>query len=238
MNKIFQYECRRLMSSRFFAGLFLVVLVYGWQVLTEVTILGAAHTAPFSPWSFGDYISRMLPLLWAGTQLFLTAFLSPKARRTEALTDVLQDSCILYALVRQSAVLAGTAVLALAVFGEGLVFYGLYFHWYEWRTLLFPFFLVLMPGLVFGLGSGWFLGQLKSWLVYGWMFMPFLWRILPLPDAFGLLSGTFFSQYPLTLEKLDPEFTVPGVNLLVQAGLLAGGAVFSLQGKNRRRNQK
>ena len=70
MSIIFRYECRRLMWNRFFFGFLLILLLYGWQVLDEVTILGISHTAPFSPWSFGDYLSRQLPLLWAGT-LFL-----------------------------------------------------------------------------------------------------------------------------------------------------------------------
>ena len=72
MNKIFRYECRRLLWNKFFIGLAVVLLLYGALVLHGVTILGVAHTAPFSPWSFGDYLSRMLPLLWIGMLFFLT----------------------------------------------------------------------------------------------------------------------------------------------------------------------
>ena len=66
MGKIFRYECRRLLWNKFFIGLAVVLLLYGVFVLHAVTILGVAHTAPFSPWSFGDYLSRMMPLLWLG----------------------------------------------------------------------------------------------------------------------------------------------------------------------------
>ena len=79
MRKIFLYECKRLLWNKFFAGLVLVLLFYGWQVLRRVTILGVSHTAPFSPWSFGDFLSRMLPLLWIGALFFLTFFTSEKA---------------------------------------------------------------------------------------------------------------------------------------------------------------
>ena len=78
MRKIFLYECKRLLWNKFFAGLVLVLLFYGWQVLRRVTILGVSHTAPFSPWSFGDFLSRMLPLLWIGALFFLTFFTSEK----------------------------------------------------------------------------------------------------------------------------------------------------------------
>lgn len=87
MRKIFLYECKRLLWNKFFAGLVLVLLFYGWQVLRRVTILGVSHTAPFSPWSFGDFLSRMLPLLWIGALFFLTFFTSEKARRAAVLTD-------------------------------------------------------------------------------------------------------------------------------------------------------
>ena len=52
MNKIFRYECRRLLWNKFFIGLAVVLLLYGALVLHAVTILGVSHTAPFSPWSF------------------------------------------------------------------------------------------------------------------------------------------------------------------------------------------
>ena len=81
MGKIFRYECRRLLWNKFFIGLAVVLLLYGAFVLHAVTILGVAHTAPFSPWSFGDYLSRMMPLLWLGMLFFLTFYTSPQARR-------------------------------------------------------------------------------------------------------------------------------------------------------------
>ena len=78
MGKIFRYECRRLLWNKFFLGLAVVLLLYGALVLHAVTILGVAHTAPFSPWSFGDYLSRMLPLLWIGMLFFLTFIPRPR----------------------------------------------------------------------------------------------------------------------------------------------------------------
>ena len=139
MCKIFRYECKRLLWNKFFVGLLLVVLFYGWQVLNSVTILGVSHTAPFSPWSFGDYLSRMSPLLWIGALLFLTFFTSPKARRTAVLIDATQVVPRKYVLTRCAAALVGTGLLTLACLVEAAVFYGWYFGWFDWGTLLFPF---------------------------------------------------------------------------------------------------
>ena len=181
MRKIFGYECKRLLCNRFFAGLLLALLFYGWQVLNRVTILGVSHTAPFSSWSFCDYLRRMLPLLWIGALFFLTFFTSRAERRRAVLTSAAPVNPFVYGLVQCCAALAGTVLLTLAVLLLAAVFYGRMFHWYGWDTLLIPAFLTLGPPLVFALGSGWLLGRLRPWLLYLWMLLPFLLMALPLP---------------------------------------------------------
>lgn len=223
MGKIYRYECRRLLWNQFFAGLTVVLLLYGALVLRGVTILGVSHTAPFSPWSFGDYLSRMLPLLWLGALTLLSFFTSPKARRAEVLTAAASMSPRRYALARCLAALTGTALLALLCLGQAALFYGWYFGWYGWGSLAFPTLVTLVPPLVFAMGSGWLLGKLRPWLLYAWMPAPFVCGLLPLPEAMGLWNGSFFTRYPLTLAGLDPAFSVPVSVLLVQCGLLAAG---------------
>lgn len=225
MIKIFQYECKRLLWNKFFFGLLLILLFYGWQVLNSVTILGVSHTAPFSPWSFGDYLSRMLPLLWIGMLFFLTFYTSPKARRAAVLMDATPMPPKQYALVRCAAALTGGVLLSLLCMGEAAVFYSRMFGWYGWGSLLLPALATLLPALVFALGSGWLLGQIRPWLVYVWMAVPFLCMALPLPDALGIWNGHFFSKYPLALGTLDPAFSMPAAVLIVQCILLAAGIV-------------
>ena len=229
MTKIFRYECRRLLWNKFFAGFLPVFLFYGWQVLSHTTIRGVAHTAPFSPWSYGDYLGRMLPLLWIGSLFFLTFFTSGRVRRAAALTDAAPISPGRYALARCAAALAGTALLALACAGEAAAFYGCYFGWRQWGGLLLPTLITLVPPLVFALGSGWFLGRLRAWLVYPWMLLPLLCRVLPLPETLGLWNGTFFTEYPLTLNGLDPAFSLPAAVIAAQVLLcLAGTALLAV----------
>ena len=224
MGKIFRYECRRLLWNKFFIGLAVVLLLYGALVLHAVTILGVSHTAPFSPWSFGDYLSRMLPLLWIGMLFFLTFYTSPKARRAAVLMDTTPMPPKQYAWVRCAA-LTGGVLLSLLCMGEAAVFYSRMFGWYGWGSLLLPALATLLPALVFALGSGWLLGQIRPWLVYVWMAVPFLCMALPLPDALGIWNGHFFSKYPLALGTLDPAFSMPAAVLIVQCILLAAGIV-------------
>lgn len=223
MIKIFLYECKRLIFNKFFCGILFVLLFYGWQVLSNATILGVSHTAPFSAWSFGDYLSRMLPLLWIGVLFFLTFFTSAKARRAAVLTDATQTSPRRYALARCSSALMGTVLLTLACLVEAAVFYGRYFGWYAWGELLVPTIVTLIPALVFALGSGWLLGRIRPWLIYVWMAVPFACMALPLPKTLSLWNGSFFTNYPLTLGILDPAFSLPVSVVLAQCGLLLCG---------------
>ena len=233
MGKIYRYECRRLLWNQFFVGLIAVLLCYGALVLRDVTILGVSHTAPFSPWSFGDYLSRNLPNFWIEELIFLTYLTSPKARRAAALTNAAPMLPTRYTLARCAAAFTGTALLALLCIVEAAVFYGRMFGWYDWGSLAFPALVTLLPPLVFALGGGWLLGRLKPWLLYVWMAAPVLPAILPLPEVLGLWNGSFFTAYPLTLEILDPAFTLPGPMVMAQLLLLAAGAILLMLGSKR-----
>ena len=228
MGKIYRYECRRLLWNQFFVGLIAVLLCYGALVLRDATILGVSHTAPFSPWSFGDYLCRMLPLLWIGALFFLTFFTSNKARRAAALTEAAPMRPARYTLARCAAAFTGTVMLALLCIVEAAVFYGRMFGWYDWGSLVFPALVTLLPPLVFALGSGWLLGRLRPWLLYVWMLLPFALAALPLPEALGLWNGGLCTSYPLTLGMLDPAFSLPAAAWAVQGLLLAAGVLLLL----------
>lgn len=139
-----------------------------------------------------------------------------------------------YALARCAAALLGSGGLVLVCLAEAAVFYVRYFGWHDWGELLLPAFLTLVPPLLFALGGGWQLGKVRSWLLYVWALPPLVCRILPLPEALGLWNGSFFPQYPLRLEVLDPAFSLPwevllaqGVMAMAGAALLAGSAGIS-----------
>ncbi|MBS5144020.1 MAG: hypothetical protein KHY89_00700 [Butyricicoccus pullicaecorum] len=230
MSKIYRYECRRLLLNKFFVGLIAVLLCYGALVLRGVTILGVSHTAPFSPWSFGDFLSRMLPLLWISALFFLTFFTSTKARRTAVFIDAVPMSPTRFALARCAAALTGTVILAMLCIVEAAAFYGRMFGWYDWGSLVFPALVTLLPPLMFALGSGWLFGRLRHWLLYIWMAIPVLLSVLPLPEVLGLWNGSFFTAYPLTMEILDPAFVLPESMVTTQLLLLLTGVTLMVFG--------
>ena len=204
MIKIFRCECRRLLCNKFFIGLLAVLLFYAGQVFYAVALPGVAHTAPFSPWSFGAYLGRLLPLVWVGALFFLTFFTSARERR------------------------AAVALLCLAALALAALLYARLFGWTDWGSLALPALVILAPPLVFALGSGWLLGRLRPWLLYVWMLLPFALAALPLPEALGLWNGGLCTSYPLTLGMLDPAFSLPAAAWAVQGLLLAAGVLLLL----------
>ena len=125
--------------------------------------------------------------------------------------------------MRSAAALLATALLCLACLAEALGFYALYFGGEALGGLWAPALFVLLPALVFALGTAWRLGQKRPWLVFAWMALPLLLSALPLPAELGLWNGALFSEYPLRLGTLDPAFSLPGQTVAMQGAFLGAG---------------
>ena len=223
MIKLFRYELRRVLLSKLFVVVLLVCLGFGWLTLTTVTIRGTAHTAPFSPWSFGDYLSRLLPLLCLGELCLVSVFTSRRERAIQAITRAVPIGPGRYALIRWGAVLVGTLALWLCVIILALGFYVSLFGWQDYRELAAPALLMLLPAGAFCLGTGWTLGRRHPALIYAVMGAALLLCWLPLPQKLAFSMGSFFTQHQLALDHLDPVFSVP-------AGLVGGRCLWFAAG--------
>ena len=228
MGKIFRYELRRLLWNKIFFGILAVSMGWGWVLLTGEVILGIANTAPFSPWSFGYYLARLLPMLCLGELFFLSFFTSGQERRARVLTQAAPVDPRKYAAVRCAAVLVGTLLLCLAAVGLYAGFCVLLFGWRDVRSLAAPALLALVPAAVFCAGLGWRLGSLRPELVYGVMAAVFLLAWVPLPQGLELFMGGFFQSWPAELGTLDPGFSVPGSMLAARAAYLGAGLLLAL----------
>lgn len=237
VSKVFFYELRRLMGSKFYLGFSAVILWYGWQLLNNVTILGVANTAPFSPWSFGSYLTGLLPLLSVALLFFLLNFCNAQARWVENLTDATPMSRGRYRLTKYMAAL--TAWLSLAGMMTVL---GVSFLWRLFSdsvpvaSLLLVSVVALLPPAALLLGVGAVLGNLHSWMLFLFMALAFGAGFLP-GDFYGT---SLFAEYPLTLGVLDPAFFIPLsvaitklAMLLIGVGLLLLTVVFQKNGLRR-----
>lgn len=221
MGKIFCYELRRLLWNKVFFGVLAVSLAYGYLTLSGTILPGVAHTAPFSPWSFGYYLSQLLPALCLGELFFVSFFTSGQARRAAQLTEATPVKPRAYAFTRCCAVVLGTVLLTAAVIALAGAFFYRLFHRTFLNSWAIPAVLTLLPPLALCLGVGWALSRIHPSMIYGCMALPFLLTALPLPQALSFSLADFFTTYPLTLRSLDPAFTAP-------PALLAGRLAFLL----------
>ena len=90
--------------------------------LIHIFIKGIAHTAPFSPWSFGYYSAQVLPLLSVALLFFLWGIFSKEARRVKPLTDATPVNAGNYLMGKCAAVGAAWLLLAVCVCALGMGF--------------------------------------------------------------------------------------------------------------------
>lgn len=226
MTKILKYKLRRLLFNRFFIGLLLINGVFAWYTLTTDTIAGVAHTAPFSPWSFGAYLSTVMPLLMITILFLLTFFYSKREAQVRTLTAATPVSTVQYMLIRSLAVVLGFLLLLALVVGMAFYFYAEYFGYRHFAVFLVPALLTILPALAFMLGAGHFLGRMHAGWLYALMLVSFAMLFLRIPGEFDLFGAGYYASMPLSLPVgLDgePAFFVSTPFLVARLGYLVLG---------------
>lgn len=175
-------------------------------------MLGTANTSPFSQWSFGIYLSRMLPILLI-TLLFFVSFLySGQEQKVRRITDITPVDQKQLGLLRCGAIIVGfVCIFAVSVY-VSLWFYGVNFRYADFSHFLQPALLTLIPAMLFVLGIGIMIGKIHPALIYALMPLVFLLGYLPIPNALDLFGSSFFQKMPLSLPigtEGEPAFTVP-----------------------------
>ena len=237
MNKIFGYELRRALWNKGFFGLALVTLWYAWQLLNGTIILGVANTAPFSPWSFGAYVARLLPLLSIMLLFLLWNISAEKTRGLELLANATPMKPGAYLLIKCAAAVAAWLLLALLAVLLGLGFLGTLFGAaVDCGSLLPPIALTLAPPLLFFLGLGLLAGRVRPWLLFILMAAALGAGYLPLSPAADLYGASLFMDYPLSLGVLDPTFSVPPAVIVGKIVYLTIGVILLALALTRQRS--
>ena len=149
MKTIFKYELQRLVLSKLFIGMALIIGIYGYQVLAGDIVRGVAYTAPFSEWSFGAYMARMLSPLLAAL-LFPVAALHG-AREQKVLNIISSTPVDLrrYLLTRYAAMLTAFLLLTGLAVLVALAFYAWTFKFTAFAAFVAPTIFTVLPGTVF-----------------------------------------------------------------------------------------
>ena len=237
MSVIFWYEFKRLICNRIFLALLLISVLYSYMILNREIILGIAFTAPFSSWSFGSYLSGIMPLLMITLLFFITFMYSDHEKRVRQLTFAAPLDTVKLLLVKCASIIAAFLVIALFVIVLAFIFYAVLFGFTGFGNFIIPIVITVLPCLIFFLGAAFLLGKVQYNFLYVLMIAVLLLAFLPLPAFLDLYGGSFFGTYPLTLPigpDGEPAFYLPASFILGRLFYCAAGAlmaVFGIKGK-------
>lgn len=214
MTKLFKYELRRLLVNKFFLGLLVIAALYSKHLLETVVILGVSNTAPFSGWSYGMFLAKVLPILLIALLFFVSFLYSNQEQGMSTLRNATPINLSVLLLLRCSAMIIGFLLIAAIPIGFSLWFYANNFHFTNFGVFILPILITLLPSMLFILGLGIIAGRLHPTLLYALMPLMLLFSYLPMPRIIDLFGSNFFQDFPLTLPLgADGEvaFVVPVV---------------------------
>jgi len=224
------------MLNKFFLALTLITGLYSYMVLSREIIIGVAYTAPFSPWSYGAYLARVLPLLMITLLFFITYIHSNQEKQVKQLTFATPIDPYKYGIVKCSAMAAGFFAISLFAIILSMAFYAMLFRFYNFGSFFIPIVITLLPCLFFILGLGLLVGSIQANILYALMLAALLPGSLPFPKFFDLYGGNLFASYPLALPVgLDgePPFTLPVSFILGRFFFTAAGVFMAALGLRR-----
>lgn len=223
MIRLFKYELKRLIINKFFLGLLIISAFYSYQVMGGDIILGVANTAPFSRWSYGEYLAKELPILLV-TLLFFVSFLySRQEKSVQTLTKATPIDSFKFQMVRYGTIIIGFLLISVVPIGYSMWFCKVNFNFTNFGSLVFPTIVTLLPAMLFVLGLGVLGGRFNQGIIFAFMVAIILLSYFQLPYVIDLLGGSFYEKYPASLDVVEPAFTVP-------ASVLIGKVIYSLIG--------
>lgn len=242
MSKILKYELRRLIWNKFFIGLLIINGIYAWYILTSDIIAGVAYTAPFSPWSFGTYLAKVMPIVILTILFLLTFYYSKKEKQVEVLTTATPVNPISYTLIRCCAIAICFLIIYILIIGLSLYFYISFFDYWNFASFILPALLILLPCFAFALGIGNLVGRIHPGLLYTLMLITLAVGFVGIYGDFDFFGGGYFSNYPMSLPlgaDGEPAFAV-GVGFWVARlfYLIIGGLLFAISVSASRRKAR
>jgi ABC-2 type transport system permease protein len=173
--------------------------VYSWYVLTTDIITGIGYTAPFSPWSYGAYMGKIMPIMLLSIFFLLTFYYSKKEKQTAVLTNATAINPKKYLFIRHLAITVCFLIVFAVVFLLSILFYVRFFDFYNFADFLIPVLIIPLPCFVLTLGLGHLAGRIHKILLYILMIAVMCFGFLNFDNSFDFFGNNYFGFYPATL---------------------------------------
>lgn len=159
--KIFHYELRRVIFAKGYVFLLILILLYSSYTIKTSVLHGYANTAPFSEWSFIQYLLSITPFLSTILLFYLSKLYSPSEKKVMNITSSMKFSGPLYFFIKISVVAIAYLFATLLALIVCFIFYGKVFGFYDYKNFMSCILLVLIPQLVLILGIGLWISKIN-----------------------------------------------------------------------------
>lgn len=195
---VLKYEVLRLAYNKKYFYMALIESILACYVLINLVSRGTDGTAPFSKWTYSEFLSLMGPFLSVVLILLCMSVFSEKEVAVRKIIFSAPLSETKYYLLKTSAIIAAFVLVASLPILLSFAYYAYYFNFYDYAEFLLPLLLFLLPSQVFVLGLALAAGRINSILLYPLLpLMLFLGFFNPRFPAWVDLFGNNFLSWPL-----------------------------------------
>lgn len=193
---IFYYEFRRLVCSRTYLLLLAAVVAYCVFLLRSSVIFGTLYTAPFSKWTFCDYLSSVSVLLLVLLLALCARQFIPSERGAMTIISAAPTPVSTFKAIRYGAIACAFLIAAALSVGVCFAFYWLVFDYTAFGGLIWLSMPMLLPSALLVFGVSMLLGNKKAALVYVLL-------------GVVLIVGAFRISLPAYIDIIGSSVTLP-----------------------------
>lgn len=198
---LLKYEIQRLIFSKKYFYMILMLSIWTIDVLMRLVIHGFYYTAPFSKWSYSEFITLCLPVLFIILILLCTSIFNEKEKAVKNIIYSAPISEEKYYIMKGFSVFVVFLLTMAVSIIISFIYYAYLFEYTEYVNFVFPMFLFLIPSSIFIFGLSIFVGKIGNKLLYCLIPIVFILGGLNLGDLpvwMDIFGNNFLQEYGLS----------------------------------------
>lgn len=176
---IIKYDIKRLLFTKKFFYMVLLLSVYTYDILTRILIDGFNGTEPFSKWSFSELCTFLASMSSVLLILFCITIFNEKEMAVRRIIYSAPISEGKYYLLKVVSIFTVYIIAVLVPFIISFIHYYHIFAYTAYLEFIEPVMIFFVPSIIFILGLSMMLGKINVKLLYG---------LIPLVILFGHLN--------------------------------------------------
>lgn len=211
---LLKYEISRLIFTKKYFYMILILILWTIDMLMRIVITGFYYTAPFSQWSYSNFINLFSPILFIILILLCTGIFSESEKAVKNIIYSTPISEAKYYIMKGSAVFTVFIITTIIPITISFVYYAFLFEYTEYQYFIVPILLFIIPTGIFIFGLSIFLGKINNKLLY--VLIPFTFiigglNLISIPVWVDVVGNNFVQNYGLHFILNNDSDVVPYV---------------------------